>query len=929
MTEGTIDSLQIEIESSSEKAINDVKKLTDSLKQLKAAQGAVKSGSSSSNNMMKTLSADSVLASSKIDLLRKKLDLLKKDLSSKIGLGKIDDKGIVNAALGIKSIQSQIEREQAKIDKSVAEEMKQAQGEAGSRSGAVDLAASTTAQRASAQASSSGLVGNIRQLVKMFVSSLLPGAKGFVKALLNAGSAAKGLVHSIGQVSKRIRKIASQKIKNLWDKSMFKDMESSLKRINTIVRSFGRIAFYRAIRSAIKYVTDALKEGTENAYWYSREFGDATHYISEAYDELASKNFKMSNQLGAAWSTMIAAIEPIILRIIELVTRAADAVTQLFATLSGKTIYMHAVDYNKQWAESADTAAASAKEWKNQLMGFDEINRLEEPSDPSGRGSKKQAPDYGAMFEEAPVSDWFQELKKMFENGEWAELGQLLGNKVNELVNRVNWREVGVKFGKNLAAAIKVGYNFLKTVDFRNIGTQISNFINGAMANIDFSEAGRLWMRMKTVLWDVIYGAVIGLDWGAFAKSLSGFVTGALTELCEWIKSLKPEEIAGALKDFFSNIEYGDIASAFKDVIKAAFELAIGVTEELFPDGLIPTLAKGVGNFIKKIFEALNDEDLQEAHNVMSYRLDRALFGEKWANFWWSHGEYAGKDIVMGLISGTQDSKSPLESTMQTDVEQPIHAAFDSAADAYNQFNNGYNTFTGNIDGLNSDLHRSYDGMKNGTIADMEQMEGKSSWLTKSHTSHTSQMKRDISDLKSRSNSDFNNIRTSMSNVGTSSENMANRASNAMSNMNGAVQSNGSGILGMLDSIASAAASAWSWLQAVSTAGESRIAANGGLWAYAYADGGFPEDGLFMANHGELVGQFSNGRTAVANNEQIVAGISQGVYQAVSSAMAQNGGNSGPSRISVNVNGREFYRATWDDRMAVDREHGVSLIANG
>lgn len=47
-----------------------------------------------------------------------------------------------------------------------------------------------------------------------------------------------------------------------------------------------------------------------------------------------------------------------------------------------------------------------------------------------------------------------------------------------------------------------------------------------------------------------------------------------------------------------------------------------------------------------------------------------------------------------------------------------------------------------------------------------------------------------------------------------------------------------------------------------------------------FATGGFPEDGLFMANHGELVGQFSDGRTAVANNEQIVEGIQHGVYAA-------------------------------------------------
>lgn len=44
-----------------------------------------------------------------------------------------------------------------------------------------------------------------------------------------------------------------------------------------------------------------------------------------------------------------------------------------------------------------------------------------------------------------------------------------------------------------------------------------------------------------------------------------------------------------------------------------------------------------------------------------------------------------------------------------------------------------------------------------------------------------------------------------------------------------------------------------------------------------FAQGGFPEDGFFYANHNELVGQFSNGKTAVANNEQIIEGIAGGV----------------------------------------------------
>ena len=74
----------------------------------------------------------------------------------------------------------------------------------------------------------------------------------------------------------------------------------------------------------------------------------------------------------------------------------------------------------------------------------------------------------------------------------------------------------------------------------------------------------------------------------------------------------------------------------------------------------------------------------------------------------------------------------------------------------------------------------------------------------------------------------------------------------------------------------------------------------------AYSVGGFPEDGLFMANHNELVGKFSNGKTAVANNQQIVDGIKQGVYEAVVSAMGTTKSDSGD--VVVNMDGREVFR---------------------
>ena len=89
-----------------------------------------------------------------------------------------------------------------------------------------------------------------------------------------------------------------------------------------------------------------------------------------------------------------------------------------------------------------------------------------------------------------------------------------------------------------------------------------------------------------------------------------------------------------------------------------------------------------------------------------------------------------------------------------------------------------------------------------------------------------------------------------------------------------------------------------------------------------YSTGGFPEDGFFWANHSEMVGQFSNGRTAVANNEQIIEGIRQGVYEAVSSAM----GNGGNVNVTLNGDAARFFTAMVEENENAIRRTGASPI---
>lgn len=99
---------------------------------------------------------------------------------------------------------------------------------------------------------------------------------------------------------------------------------------------------------------------------------------------------------------------------------------------------------------------------------------------------------------------------------------------------------------------------------------------------------------------------------------------------------------------------------------------------------------------------------------------------------------------------------------------------------------------------------------------------------------------------------------------------------------------------------------------------------NGSSWLpiTAYANGGLPDAGqMFVAREAgpEMVGTIG-GHTAVMNNDQIVASVSAGVYQAVVSAM----GGQSDRPIVLNINGKEFAKATYGDYQEEGSRRGAN-----
>lgn len=794
------------------------------------------------------------------------------------------------------------------------------------------------------------MIGNAARKAASAVKTAFAPIGGFLKGVFNGViSVVKKLTSLFGKLLNAVKKVVSGVAKlavdgiTKWFENMRDSVKSVLKPLDKLFSSLTRIAFYRLIRSAIKAVTDALKEGSDNAYFFARNFGNATKYIADAMDSLKSAHFKMSNQLGAAWNTLLATITPIVIQIIRMVTKAAEVITQFFAVISGSGTYLKAKDYTHAWADETEKGAKAAKEWKNQLMGFDEINRLEEPSDTAGKTPDKYT-DYENMFEEASVKSWIKDLVNMLKGGEFKRVGKLLGDKFNSLVSGFDWKGWGAKIGKGIQGGIDFAYTFLKTADFRNVGKSLANFLDSLGDQIDFKKAGRLSTRLKTAIWDILYGAFTNPgSMGKLARNISDFVLGALEELADWLDSLDPIAVANAIRDFFDNIKGEEIKNAFVRVVKTAWEKTVTLKEELFPDGLLPTITSHIVEFVKKIpwedikkallecyeqlkstvkevfdiiwpkderdafIENLKDKiqevfqkaikkiDLAVIHNILAYKLDEAIFGEDAAKkMWYNKGDFAGRELILGTEYGIMREKQALDDTVKGYVTDPVSEAL-------------------------YELEKT--GRESGNA------------LARAMAKGTSDSSRSIGSLKADISRDASNIKSNMSKVSGSAkdvtkemQSMQSRGSGFMRNLASSANTYSRSIVSGLSNVIAKARDAFNSLSSLSSTKFSASVTPGKV--KKYASGGFVEEGPFYMNHGEIAGKFSNGRTAVANSNMITDGIENATYRAMTEALSSQNQNRGNGTVVLNVNGREFMRAIYSDMKAVSKEKGVSLISN-
>ena len=165
--------------------------------------------------------------------------------------------------------------------------------------------------------------------------------------------------------------------------------------LSNLMKSFGRIAMYRAVRRTIQEITQAFMESIDGIARYNREFRDTM-------GSLQSSLAKVRTSIGVAFYQVLIIIEPLLTRIANVIVNFSNSLSKVIANLRGVATYTKInTEYMKEYQSTVQGA----------LLSFDTFTTL---------GSQQRI-DYSKMFEtgedaldESKFSDTEKTLSNIF-----------------------------------------------------------------------------------------------------------------------------------------------------------------------------------------------------------------------------------------------------------------------------------------------------------------------------------------------------------------------------------------------------------------------------------------------------------------------------------------------------------------------------------
>lgn len=622
----------------------------------------------------------------------------------------------------------------------------------------------------------------------------------------------------------------------------------------------------RSLFTLFSKLRSAVTDGMENLAQYS----DTTN---QSLSMLKSSLTQTKNSLATAFAPILNSIAPLIDVLVQKVNEAVSSIGMLFAALSGQTTFTKATKVNEDYAASLNSSAASAKKLQKTLMGFDEVNRLSSSSDSSSSGTSASD-----MFEEVDITggigDIVQKIKDAWESADFTSIGTAVGGKINEALNGISWTKIKATLSKAAKSVATFLNGAIDETDWNLVGATVSEGISTAFQTVNDFITTFSWSGLGSSISGGINGAVKNFDWAGAGRTLSNGAKGFLEAVLSVVKGLDWYQLGESVKELLVNIDWN------------------GVIDKLFE-----TIGAAAGGFASFLGGLLGD-GIDDAKEYFQEQI-----------------EACGGNIVEGIWKGITDALSNIGTWINEHIFQPFIEGFKDvfgiASPSKVMEEMGGYLMEGLYNGISNmipDVLGLFGIIRNNTSTIWDSVDRKtnSTWSSVGKTvrgklqTASSTTRTISSDIKKNVNTAWSSTET---NTTTKFGNISRTIGRKMGEAKTSVEGGVSDMKKAFD---------FSW--SLPDLKLPHISVSGGFslsplsvphfsisW---YANGGFPELGeMFIAreNGPELVGRMGN-QNAVANNSQIIEGITQGAYRGVYRAMLDAmSGQSDGKQVNVNV----------------------------
>lgn len=295
-----------------------------------------------------------------------------------------------------------------------------------------------------------------------------------------------GLKPSVSGVDKENRKVFSSTrlIKSGYDKAkasvdkLKASVASTKKHSISLGQLFKQVVMFGGAFRLFSMATMGVSEGLKNIAQYSDE-------TSGNMDKLSTMSLKLKNSIGAALYPVIVAITPALQTVTDVIAGALNMFNMFISALQGKDMYLKASDYLDSYADKAQGTATKIKRY---FAGFDEINIIGDKT----AASADSVPDYSEMFEEAEIPEGIQNLM----------------DKVSELI-----------------ASIKLSFNDV-FVDWENLtGEQVAQKVITALGTLVGGVTGFMIGGVPGAIKGSLIGAGLGVVFSALIFDHDGTIS--------------------------------------------------------------------------------------------------------------------------------------------------------------------------------------------------------------------------------------------------------------------------------------------------------------------------------------------------------------------------------------------------------------------